>query len=90
MSHCSHKSIPDASIESGSLFSFGDMASQNFAVETVIKFGYLPHENGFNFEKISFYVQIRSFRLKVGPLCQFHQFSSRGKFFAFKIFRTSR
>ena len=34
-------------------------------------------ENGFNFEKMSFYVQIRSFRLKIPPPpppCQFQQF----------------
>ena len=30
MSHCTHKSIPDAKFESGSSFSFGDMTSQNF------------------------------------------------------------
>ena len=28
--HYGHKSIPDAKFESGSSFSFGDMASQNF------------------------------------------------------------
>ena len=30
MSHCSHKSIPDAKLEADICFSFGDMTSQNF------------------------------------------------------------
>ena len=39
--------------------------------EQVIKFGYLPPENGFNFKKKSFYVQNRSSRPKIDPPCQF-------------------
>ena len=55
MSHYSHKSMPDAKFESGSFSNFGDMTSQNFSLEKerVIKFGYLPSENGFNQEIIS-------------------------------------
>ena len=51
MTHYGHKSIPDAKFESGSSPSFGDMTSQNFLGrrERVIKFGYLPPENRFNF-----------------------------------------
>ena len=30
MDHYGHKSSPDANVESGSSFSFGDMTSQNF------------------------------------------------------------
>ena len=58
--------------------------------ERVIRFNYLPPENGFNFKKTSFYVQNRSSRPKIDPPCQFQQFSSRGQFFIFKIFGTSR
>ena len=32
-----------------------------------MKFGYLPPENGFNFKKMSFYVQNRSSRPKIDP-----------------------
>ena len=51
MSHYRHKSIPDAKFESGSSSRFGDMTSQIFPRKKgrVIKFGYLPSENGFNF-----------------------------------------
>ena len=56
MSHHGHKSIPDAKFESGNSSSFGSMTSQNFPreMEQVIKFGYLPPENGFNFKKNEF------------------------------------
>ena len=54
--------------------------------EQVMKFGYLPPENGFNFKKMSFYVQNRSSRPKIDPLCQFQQFSSIGKIFHFQNF----
>ena len=81
----SHESIPDAKFESGSFSSFGDMTSQNVPLKrgTSRKIGYLSSENGFNSEKISIYVQIRSFRLKIDPPCQF---SSREKFFHFQNF----
>ena len=51
MSHHNHKSTADANFEADSSSSFEDMTSQNFPLEkgTVIKFGYLPPENGFNF-----------------------------------------
>ena len=56
MSHYSHKSMPDAKCECGSFSIFGDMTSQSSPLEKgiyfdslVIKFGYLPTENGFNF-----------------------------------------
>ena len=35
--------------------------------EQVIRFDYLPPENGFNFKKTSFYVQNRSSRPKIDP-----------------------
>ena len=59
--------MPDEKFESGSFSSFGDMTSQNslWRGERVIKFGYLHPENGFNFAKMSLYVQIRSFRPKM-------------------------
>ena len=51
MGHYIYKSIPDAKFEVNSSFSFGDMTSQNFPQrrEQVIRFDYLPPENGFNF-----------------------------------------
>ena len=81
MSHYGHKSIPDAKFESDSSSSFGDMTSQISLGrrEQVMKFSYLPPENGFNFKKMSFYVQNRSSRPKIDPPCQFQQFSSIGK-----------
>ena len=51
-----------------------------------MKFGYLPPENGFNFKKMSFYVQNRSSRPKIDPPCQFQQFSNIGKIFHFQNF----
>ena len=53
MGHYIYKSIPDAKFEVDSSFSFGDMMSQNFLKrrEQVIRFDYLPPENGFNFKK---------------------------------------
>ena len=54
--------------------------------ERVMKFGYLPPENGFNFKKMSFYVQNRSSRPKIDPPCQFQQFLSIGKIFHFQNF----
>ena len=91
MGHYIYKSIPDAKFEVDSSFSFGDMTSQNFPQKKgrVIRFDYLPPENGLNLKKTSFYVQNRSSRPKIDPPCQFQQFSSRGKFFIFKIFGTS-
>ena len=77
MSHYDHKSIPDAKFESASSSSFGDMTSQNFPGRgRVIKFGYLPPENGFNLKKMSFYVQNRSSRPKVDPHVNFSNFQS--------------
>ena len=54
--------------------------------EWVIKFGYLSPENGFNVQKMGFYVQNCSSRPKIDPPCQFQQFSSRGKIFHFQNF----
>ena len=51
-----------------------------------MKFGYLNLENGFNFKKLSFYVQNRSSRPKIDPPSQFQQFSSIGKIFHFQNF----
>ena len=87
MSHYGHESIPDAKFESDSLFSFGDMTSQNFPRKkgTSHEIRLFTPGNGFNFKKMSFYVQNRSSRPKIDPPCQFQQFSSIGKFFIFKI-----
>ena len=54
--------------------------------EQVVKFGYLPPENRFNFKKVCFMSRIVLLDPKLTPPCQFQQFSSRGKFFIFKIF----
>ena len=44
--------------------------------ERVMKFGYLPPENGFNFKKMSFYVQNRSSRPKIDPHVNFSNFQA--------------
>ena len=84
--------LANAKFEFGSFSTFGDMTSQNFPLKrgTSHKIRIFTLENGFNFQKLGFYVQIRFLRLKIDPLCQFQQFSSREKFFIFKIFGTSR
>ena len=76
MGHYIYKSIPDAKFEVDSSFSFGDMTSQNFPQKKgpVIRFDYLPPENGFNFKKTSFYVQNRSSRPKIDPHVNFNNF----------------
>ena len=83
----------DAKLDAGSSSSFGDMTSQNSLgrKEQVIKFGYLPPENGFNFvKKMSFYVQNRSSRPKIAPPpVNFSNFQAEENFFIFKIFGTS-
>ena len=53
--------------------------------EQVIKFGYLPPENGFNFKKNEFLCPESFF-----STLQFQQFSSRGNFSILKVFGTSR
>ena len=58
--------------------------------ERVIRFDYLPPENGFNFKKNEFLCPESFFSTQNWPPCQFQQFSSRGKFFIFKIFGMSR
>ena len=79
MSQYSYERMPDAKLESGNFSGFADMTSQNVPLKrgTSHKIGYLPPENGFNFEKMSFYVQNRSFRPKVDLPCQFQQFSKK-------------
>ena len=54
MSYYNRKSITLAKFESDSSSSFGDMTSQIYLgrMERVVKFGYLPLENGFNFKFI--------------------------------------
>ena len=89
MSHYDHKSIPDAKFESDSSSSFGDMTSQKISLgrrERVMKFGYLPPENGFSFKKNEFLYPESFFRPKIDPPCQFQQFSSIGKIFHFQNF----
>ena len=75
----SHASMPYAKFESGGFFSFWDIMSQN-----------LPGKmqgNGFNCgKKWVFMSEIRSFRPKIGPPCQFQQFSRRANFFHFQMF----
>ena len=92
MGHYVYKSIPDAKFEFDSSFSFRDMTSQNFPQrrEQVIRFDYLPPENGFNCKKTSFYVQNRSSRPKIDPHVNFNNFQAEENFFIFKIFGTSR
>ena len=89
-----HKSIPDAKCEAASSFSFRDMTSQNFPRKkgtSPIKFGYSPPEKGFNFKKMSFYVQNRSSRPKSEPPhVNFSNFQAEENFFIFKIFGTSQ
>ena len=92
ISHYSYKSIPDANLRLIALLVL-EIWRTKISLrrrEQVIKFGYLPPENGFNFKKMSFHVQNRSFRPKIDPPCQFQQFSSRGNFFIFTIFGTSQ
>ena len=63
--------IPDAKFKADSPSSFGDLTSQKVFLgrrERVIRLGYLPPENGFNFKKISFYFQNRSSQPKIDPL----------------------
>ena len=77
MSHYRYKSIPDAKFEADSSSSFGDMMSQRFPqkIERVIKFGYLPPENGFNSKtKMSFYVQNRYSPPKIDSPFSFSNF----------------
>ena len=92
MGHYIYKSIPDAKFEVDCSFSFGDMTSQSFPQkrERVIRFDYLPPENGFNFIKTSFHVQNRSSRPKIDPNVNFNNFQAEVNFFIFKIFGTSR
>ena len=91
MSHYGHKSIPDAKFESDSSSSFGDMTSQNFPRKkgTSHEIRLFTPENGFNFKKMSFYVQNRSSRPKIDPHVNFSNFQAQEKFFIFKIFGKS-
>ena len=81
--------MPDAKFESGSFSIFGDKTSQNFVLKrgTSHRFGYLFPENGFNFTKMTFYVQNRSSQPKIAPSCHFQQFSIRGIFSFSKFLR---
>ena len=42
--------------------------------EQIMKFGYLPPENGFNLKDMTFYVQNRSSRPKIDPHVNFSNF----------------
>ena len=88
MNHYGNINIPDAKFKSDSSSSFGDIMSQNFPRKkgTSHEIRLFTPENGFNFKTMSFYVQNRSFRPKIDPLCQFKQFSSIGKIFHFQNF----
>ena len=74
--------MPDAKFACGSLSSFGDMMSQNFPLEKGTS-----HQirRGFNIKRISFYVQIRSFRLKIDPHVNFRNFQAEETFFISKF-----
>ena len=65
MSHYSHKSILDAKFKADISSSFRDMTSLR---EQVIKFGYLPTENGFIFKKMSFLSRIVLLDPKLTPM----------------------
>ena len=56
--------------------------SQNFPQkrEQVIRFGYLPPENGIKFKKMGFYVQNRSSRPKIDPHVNFSNFKVEENF----------
>ena len=55
--------------------------------EQVVQFGYLPPENEFNLKnKISFYVQNRSFRPKLVLPVNFSNFQAEKNFFILKLF----
>ena len=88
MSHYINKSIPDANFESGSSSTFADMMSQISLRrrEKVIKFGYLPRENGFNFKNITFYVQNHSSRPKIDLHVNFINFQAEENYFYFQNF----
>ena len=90
ISHYVHKSIPDAKFEADSPFSFGNMMSQNFPRKkgTSHKFGYLApeNENGFNFKKMSFYVQNRSSRPKIDLPMSISAIFKQRKLFSFSKF----
>ena len=91
MGHYVYKSIPDAKFEVDSSFSFGDITSQNFPQkrEQVIRFDYLPPENGFNFKKRVFMSRIVLLYPKLTPHVNFNNFQAEENFFIFKIFGTS-
>ena len=55
--------------------------------EQVIKFGYLPPENGSNFKNMTFMSSPPKIDI---PPCQFQQFSSRGICFHLQKFGTSQ
>ena len=86
LSHYSYNSILDAKFEADSSSSFADMTSQIFPWKkrTSHQIWVLTPE------KLRFYVLNRSFWPKIDPPCQFQQFSSRGKFFIFRIFGMCR
>ena len=77
--HDTHKCIPDAKFESGSSSSFRHDITKR---EEVIRFRYLPPENGFNFHEMSFYVQKRP---KIDPMSISAIFKQRKVFLIFKI-----
>ena len=69
MDHYIYKSIPDAKFEVDSFLVLEIWCHKIFLKrrEQVIRFNYLPPENGFNFKKTSFYVQNRSSWPKIDP-----------------------
>ena len=88
MGHNVYKSIPDAKFEIDSSFSFGDMTLQIFLKrrEQVIRFDYLPPENGFNFKKKRVFMsRIVFLDPKLTPHVNFDNFQAEENFFIFKI-----
>ena len=82
MSHYDHKSIPYAEFESSSCFSFGDKTSQSFPWKKEMnhQIRLFTLGDGFNFKKVSFYVQNRSSRPKVDPQLNFSSFQVEENF----------
>ena len=69
--------------ESGSFSSFGDRRHKIslWRRDQVIRFGYLPPENGFNFKKMNFYVQNQPSRPTISAVFKQRKIFSFSKFF---------
>ena len=82
MGHYGHKSIPDAKFESGSSFSFGDMASQNVSRKKgTSQIRLFTTGKRLNFLKISFLSRIVLLDPKLTPYVNFSNFQAEENFF---------